>query len=519
MDPRTPILVGIGTAHRPPDGSAGVEPIELMAEAVLAAGKDAGAPGLVARARSIAVPGGNWTYPDPARLVAERIGAADARTVLSVIGVPQVTPVNVALDRIRRGELDVAIVVGGEAMASRLRAERTGRETPGGGGGNVLAGNLGDNDTAVDPPVPDETWVPEGEFMAEAEVQTGMWAPVEQYACIDNALRVAEGGTIDQHLDEIAALWAGFNRVAQERVAREQVAQHHAAADFAEPRDAAFLRQAGPGNRALAFPYAKWHVSQWSVDQAAALILCSVGVAEAAGVSRDRWIFPAVSVESSFACSLTKRAEMHRWPAMAVLGAAAADHIGRSLDEVDHVELYSCFPAAVRVQQRELGLPHDGIPTLTGGMTFAGGPFNNFTYQATAAVVERLRAAGDGLGMVTTVSGLLTKPGLTVWSAHPPERDALVLDLVDTAREATAVVDVTSSSSGAATVATYTVTYEPGEAGDEPAKAFVVADLPDGRRWIGTSRSADLLAAGVGASGGELIGTTVVIDGTECAPA
>jgi len=150
-------------------------------------------------------------------------------------------------------------------------------------------------------------------------------------------------------------------------------------------------------------------------------------------------------------------------------------------------------------------------------MTFAGGPFNNFTYQATAAVVERLRAAGDGLGMVTTVSGLLTKPGLTVWSAHPPERDALVLDLVDTAREATAVVDVTSSSSGAATVATYTVTYEPGEASDEPAKAFVVADLPDGRRWIGTSRSADLLAAGVGASGGELIGTTVVIDGTECA--
>ena len=435
MDPRTPILVGIGTAHRPPDGSAGVEPVELMVEAARAAGDDTGVPSVVDRAGLVAVPRGNWSYPDPARMIADRLGCGDARTVLAEIGVPQASAINTALDRIRRGDLDIALVVGGEAMASRLRAERAGDDAPE-QAGEVVA--------------PDETWTPEGEFMADPEIQAGIWAPVEQYACIENALRHADGISVADHLDQVAELWAAFN----------VVARHNPAADFAEPRGADFLRAAGPGNRPLAFPYAKWHVTQWGVDQAAALLMCSVGVALDAGIARDRWVFPRVAIESSFSLSLTRRAEMHRWPAMRVLGAAAAQHIGMPLAEITNAELYSCFPAAVRVQQRELDLPADGVPTVMGGMTFAGGPFNNFTYQSTAAVVDRLRARPDELGLVTTVSGLLTKPGLAVWSAEPDDDAALIADLGDEARRRTAAVDVTGVHHGPATVASYTVTYE-----------------------------------------------------------
>src|SRR4029079_6607639 len=94
--------------------------------------------------------------------------------------------------------------------------------------------------------------------------------------------------------------------------------------------------------------------------------------------------------------------------------------IGGPLAEGEHVELYSCFPAAVRVQQRALRLPLDGTPTVTGGMAFAGGPFNHFTYQATAAIVYPPRAHRGSLAMVSTVSGFLTKPGLAIWSCEPP---------------------------------------------------------------------------------------------------
>ena len=488
---RQVVLVGVGTARRPRTGydGAAVEPADLMVEAARAALADSGGDERALRDSLglVAVPEGNWSYSDPARLVARRLEVRDARSVLVRIGVPQSTPVRVAAQRILEGSLDAALVVGGEAKATQQRLTREGLEPP---------------ETAQPGVEPDESWEPEGELMAEPEITAGIWDPVAQYACIENALRAAEGRSLDEHLDAIAELWARCNRVAQQ----------HPWADFPEPRDAAWLRTAREGNRPLAFPYAKWHSTQWSVDQAGALLLCSTDVARAAGVPRERWVFPHALVDSSDSVSLSRRAELHRWPAMAVLGEAVSARLGRPLAELEHVELYSCFPAAVRVQQRELGLPLDGTPTLTGGMAFAGGPFNNFTYQATAAVVAALRAEPGSLGLVSTVSGLLTKPGLAVWSTEPGDGPPLLADLGAEARGATDRREVTGEATGPATVATYTVTYE----GESPRSAFVIADLEDGRRWIGTSTDPELLGRGVG-EGEELIGAAVELRGATCA--
>jgi acetyl-CoA C-acetyltransferase len=167
---------------------------------------------------------------------------------------------------------------------------------------------------------------------------------------------------------------------------------------------------------------------------------------------------------------------------------------------------------AVRVQQRELGLDPARVLTVTGGMTFAGGPFNNFTYQATAAVVQRLRADPDALGAVTTVSGLLTKPGLAVWGATPPEEPALVADFAAEAAAATAVREVTGTASGPARVASSTVAFE----GDDPVRVLVIADLPDGRRWVGVSHHPELRDRGLGEG---LVGADVMVAGRECGPA
>ncbi len=480
------MLVGVSTAQRAtPD--AGLEPLELMVEAAAGALRDAAgarAGELTARLATIAVPEGNWSYPDPARLVADRLGAVAASTIRVEVGVPQHTPIRVALERIARGELDAALVVGAEAKASELAVTRAGGTVP--------------TTTQPEGTVPDEQWWPQGELMAEAEIAAGIWAPVEQYACIEQALRAADGISYDEHLDEVAALWHRCN----------QVAGTWPLAAFPAPRSVEFLRTAGPGNRPLASPYAKWHSTQWAVDQGAAMVLCSVGLARELGVPTDRWVFPHVALESSFSLSLTKRADLHRWPAMKVLGDAAAAHLGRGLSSIEHTEVYSCFPAAVRVQQRELGLDPSGTPSIMGGMAFAGGPFNNFTYQSTAAVVGRLREDPGSLGMVTTVSGLLTKPALAVWSTEPCDDGALVADLGEQAAAATAAVEVVGQHDGVATVASHTVTYT----GEEPSSAFVIADLDDGRRWIGRSDDRDLWAAALDPSG-SLVGTAVVLEG------
>ena len=106
-----------------------------------------------------------------------------------------------------------------------------------------------------------------------------MVSAVQQYAVIDSARRAAHGWTLDQHRDDISELWARFSEVAS---------ANPDAAFGGRARDAAWLREPGPDNRPLAFPYNKWHSTQWSVNQAAALLITTAGTAEDCGVPRDR---------------------------------------------------------------------------------------------------------------------------------------------------------------------------------------------------------------------------------------
>ena len=474
--PRTPVLVGAGTA------SAGMPVTDLMLEAVWAAAHDSGRPSLLRQVERVALPQGTWSLTDPARTIATRIGADGARTYRYELGVSQQEVINEALLAIADGEAEVVLVVGGEARAWARD-----------GGEEVDAESLPPDTTVTRPP----------DFVAPIEISAGIvWPPVQQYALIENALAHHEQQGIAAHRQDVGALWSRFNGVAQQ----------NPLAAFPLPRSAADIATPGLKNRPLAYPYNKWHASQWTVDQAAALLFCSADRAQAAGVAPDRWIFPHVGLHVSEAVTLTARRDMYAWPAMRALGRAAAEHLGLPLADIAIAEVYSCFPAAVRVQQRELGLDPDGTPTVTGGMSFAGGPFNNFVLGGTATVAALLRARPAELGLVTTVSGMLSKPGLAVWSASPPGPPSLIADLagsaaVDTPGRPVAPPD---SPGGPATVASFTVTYD---AGDplRPARTAIVADLPDGTR---TAATCDDAAIALSALSESLIGQTVHIAGT-----
>ena len=384
----------------------------------------------------------------------------------SISAFPQQRLINDALTAISSGQVDVAVVVGGEAKRRDALARRAGVEPP--------------VTSQADDVTPDEWQRPAmGEIVAPAEIKVGLVVPVQQYALIESALGAAERQSLDDQQQHIADLWTRFN----------VVARSNPAAAFPEARDAEFLRTPSPENRPLAFPYNKWHATQWTVDQAAALLLMSVDAARRYGVDPDRWVFPHVGLDSSAAFSLSTRAELHRWSAMEVLGRAAAAHVGRPMASVEMSDLYSCFPVAVRVQQRELGLPLDGTPTVTGGMAFAGGPFNNYVLQSTVAMARRLRDDPAAMGLVSTVSGLLTKPGLALWSTQVPAAP-LVGDLADDARAATATLESVPDYVGPATLAASTVTYD----GQEPARVIVIGDTPDGRRCVAVADDADLAA-------------------------
>jgi acetyl-CoA C-acetyltransferase len=453
------VLVGLGAA------GGGAPAAELMTDAVRAAAVDAGAPALLTSVDCVVVPQGSWSLTDPGRTVARRIGSPGARTVLCQLGVSQQEAINGALAAVAAGHDETVVVVGGEA---RLWARGGGIES--------------DEERRQ----PDEVLMRPPEIVAPIEQAAGMvLPPVQQYALIENALGAAEHMGADELRDEIASLWARFNAVAGD----------NPVAAFPEPRSAAEIATPGPRNRLLAYPYNRWHASQWTVDQSSALVICSAERARRAGVPAERWLFPHVALHCSGAVTLTARRRLWAWPAMAVLGAAAERHVGRPLRELHLAEVYSCFPAAVRVQQHELGLPRSGTPTLTGGMTFAGGPFNHFVLQSLLTLGQRLRDEPDELGLVTTVSGMLSKSGLALWSATPPSPadGTLLADLAPEAAAATEIVPVVNGPPAGATpavVASFTVT--PGaEMGPDPVRTAIVADLPDGVRTAATCEDAD----------------------------
>ena len=120
--------------------------------------------------------------------------------------------------------------------------------------------------------------------------------------------------------------------------------------------------------------------------------------------------------------------------------------------------------------------------TVTGGLTFGGGPLNNYVMHAIARMVEVLRDDAGSRGLVTANGGYLTKHAFGVYSTDPPELGFQHADLqpdVDKTPSREAVVD----HDGPVTIESYTVMYGP----DGPAIGHAACLLPDGRRtWANT---------------------------------
>ena len=214
----------------------------------------------------------------------------------------------------------------------------------------------------------------------------GVLLPIHAYPLFENALRAANGWSLPEHAARIGGLWSRFS----------QVAAANPYAWIRQPRSAEEIITVTPENRMISFPYPKLCTANLQVDQGAGYIVCSVEAARAAGVPEERWVFPQSGADANDHWYISERPELHRSPAIRLAGAAALQLAGLDIDDVGLVDLYSCFPVVVQMAARELGLAVDDPDrplTLTGGLTFAGGPGNNYTSHGIASAVAALRAA------------------------------------------------------------------------------------------------------------------------------
>ncbi len=366
-----------------------------MTACVRDAAIDAGAPGLLSQLDTVAVVHGAWRYSDPGRLIANDVGSPEARTLLSFHGgnTPQ-SYVNALAAQIQSGDLDVAVIVGAETIWSRRRMRKDGIDRP------VT------KQVDVDPT---ERFQADVAMSTEFEASRGMAAPINFYPIFESAIGANRGHTIDEHRTAIAELWAGFN----------EVAVNNPHGWNRTPMTAAEIREPSSDNRMVGFPYTKAMNSNWDLDQGAAILLCSAEAAEAAGVARDRWVFPHAGTDAHDTYAVSHRRDLHSSPAIGAAGARLFELTGRSPADLDHIDLYSCFPSAVQIGAAELGIDLDRQLTVTGGLCFAGGPLNNYVSHSIASMVDVLRDDAGSLGLVTANGGYVTKHALGLYSTEP----------------------------------------------------------------------------------------------------
>lgn len=464
---QSPVLVGISQLEqRIRDPEAAREPIDLMIDAVRAAAADAECPALLEHAGSMRVIRGFWRYENPARAVCEAVGNTTAETALTPFGGNYVQAVvnRSALD-IRSGRHDVIVMTGAECGYSQARARRAGIKLK----WRAIDGS------------PDLYIGKDGEMGHPSELGLGIRRASQVYAIFETARRHHLGEGVEEHLERISELWAGFSRVAADN-------PH---AWIREARSAEEIRTPSPANRAVTFPYPKLMNANNNVDQAAALILCSEAKAAALGIPRRKWVYPWSGTDGKDHSLASNRDNFHSSPAIRIAGNRALELAGLTPDDLDHVDVYSCFPVAVQVAAAELGLDTARPLTVTGGLTFAGGPLNNYVMHSIARMAELLRASPGTQGFITANGGFLSTHAFGVYSTAPPANGFRYADPQQEIDAAAPPREVLSGHDGDAEVEGYCVVH--GKSGPEVAN--VALRLGGGERAWANCTDIDTITA------------------------
>jgi acetyl-CoA C-acetyltransferase len=456
IEPRTPVLVGYGQVNQHDDHPR-VEPVDLM----MAAARAAADPRVLEAVDSIRVVSLlSWRYRDPGLLLAEHLRTSTATTRYTGAGgnVPQ-TLVNQACLDIQAGRADVVLIAGAETWRTRTRLRARGAKP---------------DWTRQDESIPMAPGADDGVPMAgPAEMRIKLDRPAFVYPMFEQAIRIAADESPDAHRRRIGELWSQFSTVA--------AANPHAWSRNALSADE--IWQPARRNRMISWPYTKLMNSNNMVDQGAALVLASAEKATYLQIPSDRWVFPYTGTDAHDTYAIGERAEFCRSPAIRIAGRRALELADKGIDDMELIDIYSCFPSAVQVAAVELGLPVGDIDrplTVTGGMTFAGGPWNNYVTHAIATMAEKLVANPGQRGLVTANGGYLTKHSVGIYGTEPPTHEFRWEDVqseVDHEPTRNAHVEW----SGIGTVESWTTPFNRSGSAE---KAFLAVRTPDDARTL-----------------------------------
>ena len=469
MSEATPVIIGVGqVTDRSDDPADARDPLTLINDAVRRAAEDAGlGVDVLAEVDSVDVVNVvSWLYDDIAGRVASAVGAQPARAVHSEWGGNQPTLLlDRASERIAAGESRFAIVCGAEAFRSMEKGLKSGQmpDWP--------------------PPPPDAEGIDVKSQVAPTSWAHGLRLPSDVYPLFENGLRHTRGQSLADSQHESAVLWAGMSEVA----AKNPGAWSH------EARTAAEIETVSPDNRMVAFPYPKLMNALLSVNQSGAVLVTDTDTARRLGVPEAQWVYPWGGSGAADSYDFLLRPAYDRSPAMEAALDGVFHDVGIAPGEVDAWELYSCFPCVPKMALGHLGLPVTTPISVTGGLTFFGGPANAYMLNAIVAMTTHLREGHAARGLLYGQGGFVTKHHALVvareargggflvgGAARDAERQAAVDAVPPPARE--------DAPEGRATVETFTAIYDRSGA---PERGIVVGRVDGGARFVANTAGDD----------------------------
>jgi acetyl-CoA C-acetyltransferase len=469
---RMPVLIGCGqlTDKRPPEEAS--TPIELMAEVARKAAADAG-PGqaLLDEIDAIAALGLTVDTPEAgnsangmvrnvphAVCTALNIDPAEKRYTRTGGNTPQLL-VNRYAEKIARGDTSAVLLVGAEALNTMIARLKMGLDL------DAWMDDSGDDPQMLGDARP---------AASDHEMIYGIQTPSVAYPLFENALRGKYGLSLDEHRRKLGELYQRFNAIA----AKNPLSW------FPTARSAEEIATASDSNRYVGFPYTKFLNSIIQVNMGAAVIMTSVAKARELGVADDRMVYLHGCADANDIWNVSDRANYHSSLAIRTMGEKAFAMSGKTIEQMDFFDIYSCFPSAVQIACDELGIAHDDARglTVTGGLPYFGGPGNNYATHAIATMMDVLRSNPGKFGLLNANGWFVTKHSMGIYSTTPItgqwRREAPAdyqQPILDQAHPL-----FTEAPNGRATIETYTVMH--GREGVE--RALVIGLLTDGTRFI-----------------------------------
>ena len=301
---------------------------------------------------------------------------------------------------------------------------------------------------------------------------------VGYYAILESAYRARNKLSIQKHKKKIGEMYEAFSKIAE--------ANPDGWLDKKiSSRD---IMEASKSNPLQSFPYNKLHCTSWNVNQASAMIICNEDVADHLGIPIDKRVYPLASSETNHMIATIQRPSLGRSLGLNLAVKFIKDICKDNNIKPNLYELYSCFPIAVQMFSDSLGLSTKQTKTVTGGMSFAGGPLNNYVIHSTVKVLNEIRDNHSKIGLVTGVSGMMTKQSLALW-AKKPLINFITKDVTEDAQLNEAPIPMSKKIEGKATILGYTFFHDD----NNNLKAVIYSEDSQKKRKVLISNDKEIL--------------------------